>query len=87
MKTIYPLVALLSAASVAAGPLPQFRRLDTRTSVQARTEHLGEAAPVPAPAPAPMPEAAQAADAQRLADEKAGKEDSVMFNKITFLTR
>lgn len=76
MKTIYPFVALLSAASVAAGPLPRFHRLDTRSNdlvnapFQARTEHLGEAAPAPAPAPT-HPDAE--AEKLRLAEEKAGK--------------
>jgi hypothetical protein len=57
MKTIYPLVALFSAALVAAGPIPRDVNVDTRsdnlvhTANQARTEPVAE--PVPAPAPAP----------------------------------
>jgi hypothetical protein len=54
MKTIYPFVALLSAAIVAAGPVPRVHNIDTRrndlvhTSNQPRTEAV-----IPAPAPAP----------------------------------
>jgi len=79
MKTIYPLVALLSAASVAAGPLPRFR-LDTRSndvarnSLQARTDHLVEPAPAPAPSPAAAPAmdkaAADAMEAMHVAAEE-----------------
>jgi hypothetical protein len=70
MKTIYPLVALLSAALVAAGPIPKSDNLDTRsndlghTANQPRTEHVAEPAPAAAPAPAPAEDAAKiAADA------------------------
>lgn len=61
MKTIYPLVALFSAALVAAGPIPRDVNLDTRsddlvhTANQARTEPVAEPAPAPAPAPAAAP--------------------------------
>jgi hypothetical protein len=57
MKTIFPLAALLSAAFVAAGPIPQTTNLDTRfkdlvhAANQARTEPT-ELAPPAAPAPA-----------------------------------
>jgi hypothetical protein len=67
MKTVYPLVALLSAALVAAGPIPRANNLDSRTNDlvhtvnQVRTDHVGE--PAPAPAPAPVDEHKKAADA------------------------
>jgi hypothetical protein len=72
MKTAYPLIALLSAASVAAGPLPRFNRVDARSNdlvhapVYARTEHLGELAP----AAAPVADAAPAVDAGKAAADK-----------------
>jgi hypothetical protein len=85
MKTIYPLVALLSAASVAAGPLPRFR-LDTRsndivrTSIYARTDHLVEPAPAlvpaPAPAPAPAPPAMDKATADKMEAEHVAKAEA-----------
>jgi hypothetical protein len=68
MKTIYPLVALLSAALVAAGPIPRADNIDTRiddlvhTANQPRTEPVAEPAPAQAPAPA-GDEAKKAADA------------------------
>jgi flagellar biosynthesis/type III secretory pathway protein FliH len=77
MKTIYPLVALLSAAIVAAGPVPRVHNLDTRTNDlarntnQARTEPIAEPAPAPSPepVPAPLPASAQAdAEHKKAAD-------------------
>lgn len=75
MKTIYPLLTLLSATIVAAGPVPRHAILVARTELGAptrllaRTEHVME----PAPAPAPAPEAVDAeAEKQKQADEKAG---------------
>lgn len=88
MKTVYPLVALLSVAIVAAGPLPRNEVLETRDNIMskaglmARTEQpAAPAAPMPAaPAPAPVASTVNPApvapavnpEAQRLADEKAG---------------
>lgn len=84
MKTVYPLVALLSAALVAAGPIPRANNLDSRTNDlvhtanQARTDHVGEPAPAPAPAPAPVPaaedehkKAADAMEAEHVAKAEA----------------
>jgi hypothetical protein len=79
MKTIYPLVALLSAASVAAGPLPRFR-LDSRsndivrTSIHARTDHVVE--PAPAPAPAAAPPAMDKAAADKMEAEHVAKAEA-----------
>jgi flagellar biosynthesis/type III secretory pathway protein FliH len=77
MKTIYPLVALLSAALVAAGPSPRTDNLDARSNdlIHARTEP----APAPAAEPMPAPSAADAeAEKQRLADEEAKKAADAM---------
>jgi hypothetical protein len=57
MKTVYPFVALLSAAFVAAGPIPRADNIDLKfgdllhAANQARTEPAGLAPPA-APAPA-----------------------------------
>jgi membrane protein involved in colicin uptake len=85
MKTIYPLVALLSAALVAAGPIPKVDNIDTRSDDlihipnQARTE--AATAPVAAPPAEAMPAAPMAdpaAEKQRLADEEAKKAADAM---------
>jgi hypothetical protein len=74
MKTVYPLVALLSAALVAAGPIPRANNLDSRTNDlvhtanQARTDHVGEPAPAPAAAPAPAPVPAAEDEHKKVAD-------------------
>lgn len=73
MKNIYPLLTLLSAAVVAAGPVPRYAvRSNTVATARlhARTEHVV----APVAVHPPMPEAVNAeAEKQRLADEKAGK--------------
>jgi hypothetical protein len=71
MKTIYPLVALLSAAIVAAGPIPKADISETRSNdlIHAPQRARTEAAPAPAPpvghvaAPAPAPPAGHVAAA------------------------
>jgi flagellar biosynthesis/type III secretory pathway protein FliH len=77
MKSIYPLVVLLSAVIVTAGPVPRFQNLSTRTNDlvhppnQARTEPIAAPAPVPSPEPvsAPPPALAQAdAEHKKAAD-------------------
>jgi hypothetical protein len=85
MKTIYPLVALLSAALVVAGPIPKVDNLDTRSddlihiSNQARTE-AAPALPAASPTEAmpAVPMADPAAEKQRLADEEAKKAADAM---------
>jgi hypothetical protein len=77
MKTIYPLVALLSAALVAAGPIPKSDNLDTRsndvvhTANQPRTEPAPAAAPAPAPAEDAAKIAADAMEAEHVAKAQA----------------
>lgn len=77
MKNIYTLAALLSAALVAAGPIPRADNMDITSNdlIHARTEP----APVPAAVPMPAPPAADAeAEKQRLADEAAKKAADAM---------
>jgi hypothetical protein len=75
MKTVYPLVALLSAAVVAAGPLPRVSTLNNRDNtiangrIIARTDHVGE----PAAAPAPPAPAAPVADPGKAEADRLGK--------------
>ena len=75
MKTIYPLLTLLSAAAVAAGPLPRNAKLAARINIDvpsrvvARTEHMGEAAPAPAVDPAKA--AADAMESMHVAEAEA----------------
>jgi hypothetical protein len=67
MKTVYPLLALLSAVLVAAGPVPIHGDIrSARLSV--RTEHLVEPAPVAAPDAA--------------AEQKKAEEEKVAADKI-----
>jgi hypothetical protein len=79
MKTIYPLVALLSAAIVAAGPIPRADNLETRSNelIHASNRARTEAAPAPAHVAEPMPADAEA-EKQRLADEEAKKAADAM---------
>ena len=69
MKTIYPLVALLSAAFVTAGPIPKADNIDTRTDDLVRTANQPRTEPVAAPAPAAehVPAPAPAVDAAKIA--------------------
>jgi hypothetical protein len=73
MKTVYPLLALFSAAIVTAGPLPRHAKLTARINIDVpsrlvmRTEHLGEAAPAPDAAKA----AADAMESMHVAEAEA----------------
>jgi hypothetical protein len=67
MKTIYPLVALLSAALVSAGPIPRSDNIDIRSDDLVHTANQPRTEPVAAPPPAAMPEPAPSADAAKIA--------------------
>jgi hypothetical protein len=73
MKTIYPFFALLSAAVVAAGPVPRIHNLDTRSNDLVHTSNQARTEPVAVPAPASVQGDAEA-EKQRLAAEQAGKQ-------------
>jgi hypothetical protein len=69
MKTVYPLIALFSAALIAAGPVPI--NGDIRSArLSARTEHLVEPAPVVAPDAAAEQ---KKAEEEKAAADKAGE--------------
>lgn len=55
MKVIYPLLSLLSAAVVAAGPLPQHATLPARSNVDVPSQLLARTDDVFEPGPAPAP--------------------------------
>lgn len=77
MRTVYPLLTLLSMVIVAAGPVPRHAMNDARTEVAVptrlltRTESVTE--PVPALPPTPTSEENSAGEAQRSADEKSAE--------------
>lgn len=79
MKTVYPLITLFSAAFVAAGPVPIKGSLSLRDGATparliARTSHLAEPAPAEHPPEAAPAENVDAeAEAQKQAEEQAGK--------------
>lgn len=73
MKTIYPLLGLLSATFIAAGPLPRNARLEARINIDLPSRLLTRTQPPVEPAHGNAPEAADAeAEKQRLAEEQAG---------------
>ena len=73
MKTVYPIVALFSAALVAAGPLPANGNI-SNGKLAVRTAHLVEPAPTHAPAPdVDAAAAAHKAAADKAAADKAGE--------------
>lgn len=72
MKTVYPLLALFSAALVAAGPVPVNGGDIRNARLSVRTEHLVEPAPEHVVAPDAAAEQKKAEEEKAAAD-KAGE--------------
>lgn len=73
MKTIYPLLGLISATFIAAGPVPRNARLEARIDIDLPSKLLTRTQASVEPAPGNGPQVSDAeAEKQRLKEEQAG---------------